>query len=187
MARKPDCHPERVHQARGLCRACYSKWQRDRDPEASRAYQRAWAARPDRREHKRTKERERHAADPAAAQRRVLAWRRANRARFNASAAAWRAQNSEAVRAQKRASEQRRRASRRTSTRNAPSAEELRALVAPGVLCFYCETAPATTVDHFIPLARGGSHELSNLVGACRSCNSSKGSKLPDVEWRGRV
>jgi 5-methylcytosine-specific restriction endonuclease McrA len=30
------------------------------------------------------------------------------------------------------------------------------------------------TVDHRVPLARGGSNDLSNLQSMCRSCNSSK-------------
>jgi 5-methylcytosine-specific restriction protein A len=30
------------------------------------------------------------------------------------------------------------------------------------------------TVDHRIPLTRGGTNELTNLQAMCRSCNSSK-------------
>lgn len=48
--------------------------------------------------------------------------------------------------------------------------------------CSYCP-APATTVDHVVPLNRGGSHAEGNLAPACRSCNSSKGDKLL-IEWR---
>jgi 5-methylcytosine-specific restriction endonuclease McrA len=28
-----------------------------------------------------------------------------------------------------------------------------------------------------VPLSRGGSHTASNIVPACRSCNSSKGAR----------
>lgn len=186
MSKTPECHPERVHQARGLCRACYSKWQRSQDPEAHRAYQRTWAAQAHNRARKRETEKARRSRDPDHARARLQLWRERNREHFNASAADYRARNAKRVREQKRCSEQKRRASRRTSTRHAPTAAELAELTAPGVTCFYCESAPATSVDHFIPLARGGAHELSNLVGACQSCNSSKGAKLPDVEWKGR-
>jgi 5-methylcytosine-specific restriction endonuclease McrA len=178
------CHPGRVHQARGLCRACYSAWQRARNPEGSREYQRSWAAKPENREAKRAAEKRRRALDPAKSAARVLAWRKANRTRFNAGARALRAASPEKYRAQKRASEQKRRASRSTCTANAPTPEQMATLTAPGVVCFYCEVAPATSIDHVIPLARGGAHELGNMVGACQSCNSSKGSKLPGVEWR---
>lgn len=33
------------------------------------------------------------------------------------------------------------------------------------------------TVDHVIPVSRGGSHDLDNLVLACHNCNSRKGVK----------
>jgi 5-methylcytosine-specific restriction enzyme A len=42
-----------------------------------------------------------------------------------------------------------------------------------GYRCRYCGQ-PATTVDHIIPKARGGSDDPSNLVACCRSCNSAK-------------
>ncbi|MER5898897.1 HNH endonuclease [Streptomyces mirabilis] len=35
------------------------------------------------------------------------------------------------------------------------------------------------TVDHIIPLAKGGTHHRENLRVLCRRCNSSRGSK-PD-------
>jgi 5-methylcytosine-specific restriction endonuclease McrA len=43
--------------------------------------------------------------------------------------------------------------------------------------CVYCG-APATTVDHVTPLFRGGHEAEYNLVPACLSCNSSKGTRL---------
>lgn len=48
--------------------------------------------------------------------------------------------------------------------------------------CFYCGEAGGT-IDHVIPLSRGGSHAIGNLVPACRTCNLSKGKKLI-VEWK---
>lgn len=51
-----------------------------------------------------------------------------------------------------------------------------------GFACVYCSSPLNLTLDHVIPQSRGGSHEPSNLVTACRSCNSSKGAKTPE-EW----
>ncbi|MFF0822395.1 HNH endonuclease [Micromonospora haikouensis] len=47
--------------------------------------------------------------------------------------------------------------------------------------CTYCPQ-PAETIDHLVPLNRGGRHAEGNLVPACRSCNSSKGDKFL-IEW----
>lgn len=43
--------------------------------------------------------------------------------------------------------------------------------------CWMCGRPYANTIDHVIPLARGGSHWPSNLRPACKSCNSRKGAK----------
>lgn len=45
-------------------------------------------------------------------------------------------------------------------------------------VCSYCRLAPATTIDHVIPLVRGGTNFEGNLVPSCRACNSRKHSKL---------
>lgn len=51
--------------------------------------------------------------------------------------------------------------------------------------CFYCGTClnilsrNDVHLDHVKPLAKGGSHTLSNVVFACRKCNQSKGTKTP--------
>ena len=40
------------------------------------------------------------------------------------------------------------------------------------------------SIDHIIPLARGGAHIPDNLAAACRTCNSSKNDKfLHEWEW----
>lgn len=46
--------------------------------------------------------------------------------------------------------------------------------------CVYCcadlhDAAPSdVTLDHVIPRADGGSHDASNLITACRHCNSQR-------------
>lgn len=48
-------------------------------------------------------------------------------------------------------------------------------------------TGHATSVDHIIPLAFGGSpYDLSNLRASCHNCNSSRANKLrrkPSRTW----
>lgn len=48
--------------------------------------------------------------------------------------------------------------------------------------CVYCRVAPADSIDHFVPLKRGGAHDSSNIVPACRRCNSLKRDNEP-VAW----
>lgn len=52
--------------------------------------------------------------------------------------------------------------------------------------CAYCLTdGVRLTRDHDIPLVRGGSNDISNIVPACGPCNSSKGTLTGD-EFRTR-
>ena len=55
---------------------------------------------------------------------------------------------------------------------------------APG-LCHYCGrrfSYQQLTMDHLVPLSRGGRSTKDNLVPACKECNTRKKSMLP-LEW----
>jgi 5-methylcytosine-specific restriction endonuclease McrA len=55
--------------------------------------------------------------------------------------------------------------------------------------CGYCgaPTPPrALTMDHRVPLARGGRSVRSNLVPACRACNAAKRYLVP-AEWEAHL
>lgn len=49
-------------------------------------------------------------------------------------------------------------------------------VVSTGNQCVYCGRN-ANTVDHIIPISKGGKNEYDNLVPCCKSCNSSKKDK----------
>ena len=46
-----------------------------------------------------------------------------------------------------------------------------------GEFCQKCGTKEDLTVDHIVPLSRGGENELSNLQLLCRHHNQAKGAK----------
>ena len=52
-------------------------------------------------------------------------------------------------------------------------------------MCYYCRRRVgirALSMDHIVPLSRGGRGVRGNVVPACKDCNSRKQSMLP-VEW----
>jgi len=66
------------------------------------------------------------------------------------------------------------------------SAKDLRHRYAQfGDCCAYCgdkQKIDELHMDHFLPLSKGGTHVLSNLVPACKRCNFSKRNHHPE-DW----
>ena len=51
--------------------------------------------------------------------------------------------------------------------------------------CYYCarQVKPSElTMDHIVPLVRGGRSSKDNLVASCKECNTQKKTLLP-MEW----
>ncbi|RUU23681.1 hypothetical protein EOD10_04405 [Mesorhizobium sp. M7A.T.Ca.TU.009.01.3.2] len=121
----------------------------------------------------------------------------ANKDRYRQNGNKWRAKNRDKHIAGADASRKRHldryrvhAAKRRAMKQNAPGTftrEDIKAqLIAQNGRCYWCSEAfvgDNHTIDHLTPLSRGGSNYPSNLVCACRSCNSQKGPKTPD-EYR---
>lgn len=51
-------------------------------------------------------------------------------------------------------------------------------VLAASDICWRCHKPGATTADHVIPRAHGGSNDLSNLRPACARCNYSAGATV---------
>lgn len=52
--------------------------------------------------------------------------------------------------------------------------------------CFYCQrplNEQTATMDHVVPLARGGMSTRGNIVPSCKGCNTRKKS-LTVMEWQ---
>ena len=52
-------------------------------------------------------------------------------------------------------------------------------------ICHYCEkkySKKDLTMDHIIPIARGGKSTKNNIVVSCKTCNTKKGLKTPVEE-----
>lgn len=164
----------RPHRAKGLCDTHYQAARRRLRGRPKQRYDgawyRAWYAR------------------TADAQRAKRARHRAQRAEYNRR---WSARNPE----RRRAMEQRQRdrnpeASRERSRRHdalrrgaagAHTQQEwLEKCALLGNVCLYCGEAKPLTRDHKVPLSRGGTDDIDNVVPACHSCNCAKRSHTPE-------
>lgn len=97
----------------------------------------------------------------------------ANAERIKANVAAYRKANPE----KKAHLENRRRARKANNGGSHTLAERLEKFARLGNVCFYCGGAKKLTVDHNVPLARGGTDNIGNILPACRSCNSKKNAR----------
>jgi hypothetical protein len=74
---------------------------------------------------------------------------------------------------------------RNTPRRNAcryTSKKKIRNLVFDlyGKQCLSCQNNKDLTIDHIIPVEKGGLNEIENMQPLCRSCNSKKGTNIKD-------
>lgn len=119
-------------------------------------------------------------------------WRLNNRERERQACAAWRWANKERHQALIRAWERKHPEARMryNAQRRAWKLDGtlvmrdwLRLVRSHGGRCAYCRSDAPITIDHVVPLSRGGRHAIGNVLPACRPCNSSKQDRLL-VEWK---
>lgn len=173
---------------------------RERDPEAVAAYQRAWrAANPDKvAAAKAAWEQANYERHRASANRASRKWRAANRPKVRAYNLSWASANPDRVAAKSkrwreshpitvRMQKSKRRAMIRTAS---VGTVDLHALwVRQCGICALCANPidstlawpdPASrSVDHIVPLSKGGTHEQSNLQWTHLVCNLKKGASAP--------
>lgn len=95
-------------------------------------------------------------------------------------------QKKERVRMEKKNAKHRRRARINGQEIKAKPSEIRAAMEKAAGRCHYCELKfKKLTIDHVVPIARGGSHTLDNIVFACHGCNSAK-RDIPAHEFAAR-
>lgn len=112
----------------------------------------------------------------------------ANVKRIRENILAWQKANPDKYRAVRIATKQRRRARERGADGSYSAADIRTLLKAQNCLCAACQRniTKDYSVDHVMPLARGGSNDPSNLQLLCVPCNATKGAMHPD-DWAARI
>jgi 5-methylcytosine-specific restriction endonuclease McrA len=151
-----------------------------KDPERQRAYGREWMRR-----------------NPEKAREVVRRWSQRNRERRRAAKrlyyarhreqhkavmAAYHTAHPEVVRAKNNAY----RACAREAEGRFTSAESVTLVASYDGKCAYCGSSGRVEVDHRIPLSRGGTNSIDNVLPACGTCNRMK-AQLTEGEFRARL
>ena len=161
------CSGQRDGSHAAYCRACYNAYKREwhgrnRDREAQRKRRNPDAHR----RHSRESMRRLRAQDPARAAEQFRRWREANPEKVALYDATKRAKRRAAIGGDR------------------VTLDEWRAIKARYQhRCVYCGAKPRSlTMDHVVPLSRGGRHLADNIVPACRLCNGRK-TNLSAIEF----
>lgn len=138
----------------------------------------AYSADPARRAAKKAYDLARHGWVSETARARARQRYAANRDAKVAQAAAWQIANPTRRAAIASAYKHRRRAIERAGI---SGPEQARWTLAQVKICHWCgiDCAERFHIDHYMPLSKGGAHEITNLVIACPPCNMSKQAKDP--------
>jgi HNH endonuclease len=134
------------------------------------------------------REKARHAANPDRSRDKAAAWRAVNPERYRENLNRWRKANPERYHEQIRRAQNNRRAWKLEAPGEGISGRSWhRLLIRHDGRCAYCKQPPPDgerlTMEHVVPLSRGGSHSEGNILPACGTCNTTKNDKLL-IEWR---
>ena len=155
-----------------------------KDPERQRAYAREWMHR--NLDKARDAMRRWRARNPELNRERRRKYKRAARlrdgAKMNAQRAAYLASHPEV----KRAKEQAYRARKIAAPGSFTGAEWLELVARWGNVCAYRGEPGPLEPDHRLPLTRGGTNFIENILPACRNCNAQKHT-MTEEEFRARL
>lgn len=169
------------------------------DPEAAKAALRAWYQK--NAEAAKAKASDWYLENKERAAENKREWNDRNREKKRAYAKAWVSRNPDKAREIQRAARAKKREAYASSERARCATRRARLKGAKGTLsksdideiatlqkgkCACCGKVKKLTVDHIIPLVRGGEHTKRNIQMACTSCNSAKGGKDPIEFFRGK-
>lgn len=189
---EPECDNEFLYPGRGpknrRCETCKASRTRAQVRENMRRHRAKQA--PEQVEQERSNYRLWYAANAAAARAKSLAWYYANRDRAAENRRAWDSANPDYNR--RWVEENRDRHNAKKHRRRAREAEAFVEDIDPAVVyrrdrgtCYLCgrqvprvvDDALSPSLDHVIPLVRGGPHSYDNIRLAHRICNARKGAK----------
>lgn len=97
-------------------------------------------------------------------------WRKSNPEKYKQSLYGWRDKNPEKL----RAISNRRRARRASAAGHCTAAQIDARFEYHGNRCIYCGCGGKMTIEHLIPLSRGGTNWPANIAPSCLSCNATK-------------
>ncbi|MDP9320427.1 MAG: HNH endonuclease [Chloroflexota bacterium] len=154
------------------------------DPEKRRACQREYIKRTWQRhlEHSKEAMRRWRANNPVARLARDRAYKERHKDQVNAGYKRYRQKHPDI----RLAISRRRRAREMGAAGNVTLAEWLELLERHERRCAYCGVEAPLEADHRVPLSRGGTHDIENILPACGPCNRRKAA-MSEVEFRRRL
>ncbi len=157
-------------------RAAGAEWQRANSDKIKERKARQYRSNPEKARERATKWKR---ANPDKVREIDAQWRRTNSDKDKERKAIWRQENPD----KKNAIEHRRKA-RKTAAGGSYTAAEWQALIRYyGGRCLCCGRSDvALTVDHVIPISKGGTSNIDNIQPLCMRCNQSKAGK--EIDYR---
>jgi len=122
-----------------------------------------------------------HKNKKALNEKRKIRWHKSDKSENAENSRAWKIANPEQVKILRLRGNHKRRARLATVDNYQIFNKEIKAILQKP--CFYCGTTNGITLDHVVPISRGGNNGIGNLLPACLSCNTTKKNKFI-TEWK---